>query len=143
MLASWYKFDKYYKLTTPIYAAAIPLYLALRRGYLDRQWEKQASYIEPAIESVRNVWKEFKSTYSYGTRRTGCRTGCPGSRVPVKRMTSNVGGSKFIIAAPTKMSSSASSIQVTRPLLASVFRSAKEVDKAYAVDTEKEFEEVA
>jgi hypothetical protein len=64
LLASWYKFDKYYKLTddTPIYAAAILLHPALRRGYLDRQWEKQASYIEPAIETVRNVWKEFKST---------------------------------------------------------------------------------
>jgi hypothetical protein len=31
------------------------------RSYLDRQWEKQASYIEPAIDSVRNVWKEFKA----------------------------------------------------------------------------------
>jgi hypothetical protein len=63
LLASWYKFDKYYKLTddTPIYAAAILLHPALRRGYLDRQWEKQASYIEPAIDSVRNVWKEFKT----------------------------------------------------------------------------------
>ena len=28
------------------------------RSYLDRQWEKLASYIEPAI---RNVWKEFKT----------------------------------------------------------------------------------
>src|SRR6267378_2431461 len=62
-VASWYKFDKYYKLTddTPIYAAAILLHPALRRGYLDRQWEKQASYIEPAIDSVRNMWKEFKT----------------------------------------------------------------------------------
>jgi hypothetical protein len=63
LLASWYKFDKYYKLTddTPIYAAAILLHPALRRGYLDRQWAKQVSYIEPAIDSVRNVWKEFKT----------------------------------------------------------------------------------
>lgn len=63
LLASWYKFDKYYKLTddTPVYAAAILLHPALRRGYLDRQWEKQASYIEPAIDSVREMWKTFKS----------------------------------------------------------------------------------
>ena len=63
LLASWYKFDKYYKLTddTPVYAAAILLHPALRRAYLDRQWEKQASYIEPAIDSVREMWKKFKS----------------------------------------------------------------------------------
>jgi hypothetical protein len=63
LLASWFKFDKHYKLSdsTPIYAAAILLHPALRRGYLDRQWEKHTSDIEPAIDSVRNMWKEFKT----------------------------------------------------------------------------------
>jgi hypothetical protein len=63
LAASWYKFDKYYKLTddTPIYAAAILLRPMLRRGYLDHQWEKQASYIEAVIDSVREMWKESKS----------------------------------------------------------------------------------
>ena len=63
LLASWHKFDKHYKLTddAPIYAAAILLHPALRRGYLDRQWEKHAFDIEPAVDSVRSMWKEFKT----------------------------------------------------------------------------------
>jgi hypothetical protein len=62
-IVRWYKFDKYYKLTddTPIYAAAILLRPTLRRVTFDRQWEKQASYIEPAIDSVREMWEESKS----------------------------------------------------------------------------------
>ena len=70
--------------------------------YLDRQWERQAYYIEPAIDSVRNVWKELN-----------CKT--PTALVePVIRERDDLrmleAANISIIAALTKMSLSASSI---------------------------------
>jgi hypothetical protein len=43
VLASWFKFDKYYKLTddTPIYATAVLLHPAYRKGYFDTHWGHQ------------------------------------------------------------------------------------------------------
>ena len=64
LLVLWFKFDKYYKLTNniPLYAAAILLYPALRRRYLDQQQKKQKEYIKPIIDLVRNIQaREFKT----------------------------------------------------------------------------------
>ncbi|OWT42311.1 transposase [Pochonia chlamydosporia 170] len=60
ILASWFKFDKYYQLTddSPIYAAAILLNPALRRAYLDSAWSHQTAYIEPAVEQAREMWTQ-------------------------------------------------------------------------------------
>jgi hypothetical protein len=63
VLASWFKFDKYYKLTddTPIYAAAVLLHPAYRKGYFDTHWGHQRQYIEPTIKAARKLWqKHFK-----------------------------------------------------------------------------------
>ena len=58
VLASWFKFDKYYQLTddSPIYAAAVLLNPALRRSYLDSAWSHQTAYIEPTVERAREMW---------------------------------------------------------------------------------------
>lgn len=67
ILASWFKFDKYYQLTddSPIYAVAVLLNPALRRSYLDSAWSHQTAYIEPAVERAREMWVEnFKSKIS-------------------------------------------------------------------------------
>ena len=60
ILASWFKFDKYYQLTddSPIYAAAVLLNPALRRAYLDSAWSHQTAYIEPAVEQAREMWTQ-------------------------------------------------------------------------------------
>ncbi|KAG4269874.1 hypothetical protein FPRO04_14758 [Fusarium proliferatum] len=63
VLASWFKFDKYCKLTddTPIYAAAVLLHPAYRKGYFDTHWGHQRQYIEPTIKAARKLWqKHFK-----------------------------------------------------------------------------------
>jgi hypothetical protein len=64
ILASWFKFDKYYRLTdsSPVYVAAILLHPSLRQTYLQEQWEHQKQYIVPAIDSVRSMWSlHFKA----------------------------------------------------------------------------------
>jgi hypothetical protein len=63
VLASWFKFDKYYKLTDdiPIYAATVLLHLAYCKGYFDTHWDQQRQYIEPTIRAARKLWqKHFK-----------------------------------------------------------------------------------
>ena len=63
IIASWNKFDKYYKLSdhTPIYAAAILLHPALRRRYLDTTWASYSDYIQPAVTTVKDWWmKDYK-----------------------------------------------------------------------------------
>jgi hypothetical protein len=70
ILASWFKFDKYYQLTddSPIYAAAVLLNPALRRSYLDSAWSHQTAYIEPAVEQAREMWTQsFKPTVTATT----------------------------------------------------------------------------
>jgi hypothetical protein len=66
ILASWFKFDMYYKLTA-VYAASILrlLHRELRRVYLEKSWGHQKSYIEPAVRAVRKAWRQyFKPTSS-------------------------------------------------------------------------------
>ncbi|KAF6515398.1 hypothetical protein HZS61_007892 [Fusarium oxysporum f. sp. conglutinans] len=63
VLASWFKFDKYYKVTddTPIYATAVLLHPAYRKGYFDTHWGHQKQYIEPTMKPARKLWqKHFK-----------------------------------------------------------------------------------
>jgi hypothetical protein len=56
-LASWFKLDKYYKLTddTAVYAASILLHPELRRVYLEKSWDHQKSYIPAAARAVRKA----------------------------------------------------------------------------------------
>lgn len=69
ILASWFKFDKYYKLSddTAVYAASILLHPELRQVYLERSWEHQKEYIEPAVRAVRKVWKKHFKPESSAT----------------------------------------------------------------------------
>lgn len=69
ILASWFKFDKYYKLTddSPVYVAAILLHPSLRQAYLQVQWAQQEQYIGPAIEGVRKMWEEHYKQPCPGT----------------------------------------------------------------------------
>jgi len=59
IIASWYKFDKYYQLTddSPVYAAAILLNLSLQKKYFEQVWAYQEEYIEPAIQKAREMWQ--------------------------------------------------------------------------------------
>ena len=61
ILASWFKFDKYYSLTddTAVYVASILLHPELRRIYLEKSWDHQKQYIEPAVRAVRDMWKKY------------------------------------------------------------------------------------
>jgi hypothetical protein len=56
LLAAWYKFDKYYKLSddTPAYIASILLHPKLRKAYLQKVWAPHnRAYVKPAIEACR------------------------------------------------------------------------------------------
>jgi hypothetical protein len=57
ILTGWFKFDKYYSLTddTAVYVASILLHPELRRVYLEKSWDHQKQYIEPAIRAVRDM----------------------------------------------------------------------------------------
>ena len=56
LIAAWYKFDKYYKLTddTPVHAAAALLHPQLREAYLKKVWStrEQQKWIKPTITKV-------------------------------------------------------------------------------------------
>ena len=69
-LTSWYKFDKYYKLTddTPVYATAVLLHPSLRERYLTSQWTHQSDYIDPAINAARKLWSNYKTASSTGPK---------------------------------------------------------------------------
>jgi hypothetical protein len=41
-----------------VYAAAVLLHPSLRRAYFDSIWAHQQSYIEPAINGARQLWRE-------------------------------------------------------------------------------------
>jgi hypothetical protein len=63
LIAAWYKFDKYYKLTddTPVHAAAALLHPQLREAYLKKVWStrEQQKWIKPTITKVRNLWRDY------------------------------------------------------------------------------------
>jgi hypothetical protein len=61
ILTGWFKFDKYYRLAddTAVYAASILLHPELRKVYLEKSWDHQKQYIEPAVRAVRKVWKKY------------------------------------------------------------------------------------
>ena len=63
LMAAWYKFDKYYKLSddTPVHAAAALLHPQLREAYLKKVWtaKEQQRWIKPTITKVRNLWKDY------------------------------------------------------------------------------------
>jgi len=69
ILTGWFKFDKYYSLTddTAVYVASILLHPELRRVYLEKSWDHQKQYIEPAIRAVRDMWKRYFKSESSGT----------------------------------------------------------------------------
>ena len=69
ILTGWFKFDKYYKLAddTAVYAASILLHPELRRVYLEKSWDHQKQYIEPAVKAVRKVWKKYFKPESSAT----------------------------------------------------------------------------
>src|SRR5580658_5907680 len=69
-----------------------------------------------SIANGRNrppILSPLSSRYATFERNSRVLLRHPWNRVSLKRMTSNVGDGKYIIAAPTKMGSSASSMQVT------------------------------
>ena len=53
ILASWFKFDKYYK--PAVYAASILLHPELRQVFLEKSWDHQKEYVEPTVRAVRKV----------------------------------------------------------------------------------------
>jgi hypothetical protein len=61
ILASWFKFDKYYKLSddTAVYAASILLHPELRQVFLEKSWDHQKEYVEPTVRAVRKVWRKY------------------------------------------------------------------------------------
>jgi hypothetical protein len=59
LLAAWYKFDKYYRLSDdiPAYVASILLHPKLQEAYLRKVWVlRNRAYIKPAIEACRAMW---------------------------------------------------------------------------------------
>jgi len=63
LMAAWYKFNKYYKLSndTPVHAAAALLHPQLREAYLRKVWSgrEQQKWIKPTITNVRNLWRDY------------------------------------------------------------------------------------
>jgi len=63
LMAAWYKFDKYYKLSdnTPVHVAAALLHPQLREAYLKKVWsaKEQQKWIKPMIAKARNLWKDY------------------------------------------------------------------------------------
>ena len=63
LMAAWYKFNKYYKLSdnTPVHTAAALLYPQLREAYLRKVWSgrEQQKWIKPTITNVQNLWRDY------------------------------------------------------------------------------------
>ena len=70
LLTSWYKFDKYYKLTddAPVYATAVLLHPSLHKRYLTSQWTHQSNYIDSAINATYKLWSNYKTASSTGPK---------------------------------------------------------------------------
>ena len=69
ILTGWFKFDKYYRLAddTAVYAASILLHPELRKVYIEKSWDHQKPYIEPAVRAVRVMWKKYFKPESSAT----------------------------------------------------------------------------
>ena len=94
ILASWFKFDKYYKLTddTPVYAAAVLLHPAYRKAYFDTHWAHQRQYIEPTIQAARRLWQKHFKPRIEGSTQTPQSSEIGHTENPFQRFKANAAG---------------------------------------------------